>query len=82
MWVSINDATEHWDIRSKSKSIIVVTLQIPKQNFDSLMRRELDEELSFTPWHALPEHRPIGEINLPEFDVRKNRKFLKKEIAS
>ena len=25
--------------------------------------RERPENLSFTPWHSLPEHRPIGGIN-------------------
>ncbi len=78
--LSINDATENWDIRSKSKSIVVATLQIPKQNFDSLMRRELDEELSFTPWHALPEHRPIGEINLARKEIYQELSKFRHEL--
>lgn len=76
--VSINDATENWEIQSKS--IIVATLQIPKQNFDSLMRRELDEELSFTPWHALPEHRPIGEINLARKEIYQELSKFRHEL--
>ncbi|MDJ0583404.1 hypothetical protein [Crocosphaera sp.] len=76
----INDATENWDIRPKSKSIVVATLQIPKQNFDSLMRRELDEELSFTPWHALPEHRPIGEMNLARKEIYQELSKFRHEL--
>jgi hypothetical protein len=32
--------------------------QLPFGNSDAL-----GENLSFTPWHALPEHRPLGGIN-------------------
>jgi hypothetical protein len=26
-------------------------------------RDDFGERLSFTPWHALPQHRPLGAIN-------------------
>lgn len=42
---------------------LVGTLRIPKQSFQSSKRMELAENLSFTPWHSLPEHRPLGGIN-------------------
>ncbi|MEP0920052.1 catalase family protein [Leptolyngbya sp. DQ-M1] len=42
----------------------VATITIPPQVFDSIERKELDESLSFTPWHTLPEHEPVGSINL------------------
>ena len=74
----IDDATAFWD--AKSKSIVVATLQIPKQNFDFPMRRELDEELSFTPWHALPEHRPIGEINLARQPIYQEMSKLRHDL--
>lgn len=41
----------------------VATLHIAAQDFDTPQRRELGESLSFTPWHALPGHRPLGGIN-------------------
>jgi len=41
----------------------VATIRIPSQEFNSEERRKLGENLSFTPWHALPEHRPLGGIN-------------------
>ncbi len=42
---------------------VVATLRIPQQSFQSLKRMELAENLSFTPWHSLPEHRPLGGVN-------------------
>ena len=41
----------------------VATIKIPLQSFATPERDELGENLSFTPWHALPEHRPLGGIN-------------------
>ncbi len=41
----------------------VATLEIPAQEFDTAKVRDLDESLSFTPWHAIEAHRPLGGIN-------------------
>jgi hypothetical protein len=41
----------------------VATLRIPPQTFDTPEQMERGEHLSFTPWHSLPEHRPLGGIN-------------------
>jgi len=41
----------------------VATVRIPRQEFDSEAQRDFGENLSFTPWHCLPEHRPLGGIN-------------------
>ena len=41
----------------------VATIKIRQQQFDSEQQREFGENLSFTPWHSLPEHRPLGGIN-------------------
>lgn len=41
----------------------VATIRIPAQEFDTPERRTFGENLSFTPWHSLPEHRPLGGIN-------------------
>ena len=30
--------------------------------FDGAAQQAFCENLSFTPWHSLPEHRPIGGI--------------------
>jgi len=41
----------------------VATIRIPRQEFDSEKQRTFGENLSYSPWHALPEHRPLGGIN-------------------
>ncbi len=41
----------------------VATLRIPRQDFDTKERDQFCEHLSFTPWHSLPEHRPLGRTN-------------------
>lgn len=38
----------------------VATIRIPRQELQSQI---FAENLSFTPWHALPNHRPLGGIN-------------------
>lgn len=41
----------------------VATIRILRQEFDSDEQRAFGENLSFTPWHSLPAHRPLGGIN-------------------
>jgi hypothetical protein len=41
----------------------VATLRILQQSFDTEAVRTYGENLSFTPWHCLPEHRPLGALN-------------------
>lgn len=58
----IEDATVEWR-ESVSPFVKVAKITIPAQDFDSDERRKLTEVLSYTPWHCLPEHRPLGGIN-------------------
>jgi hypothetical protein len=41
----------------------VATVTIPRQDVGSPEQRAFAENLSFNPWHCLPEHRPIGGVN-------------------
>lgn len=41
----------------------VATIRILKQDFDNPAHDRFGENLSFNPWRALPEHRPLGGIN-------------------
>lgn len=41
----------------------VARIIIPAQRFDAPEQRAMCENLSFTPWHGLEEHRPLGGIN-------------------
>jgi hypothetical protein len=58
----IEDPGKEWS-EAASPFRKVATLRIFRQDFDSAKQREFGENLSYTPWHALPEHRPLGGIN-------------------
>lgn len=38
----------------------VATLRIPKQTFTSQAQLDFARQLSYNPWHCIPEHRPLG----------------------
>lgn len=38
-------------------------IRIPEQVFDTPEQNKFCENLSFTPWHSLPEHKPLGAVN-------------------
>lgn len=58
----VEDATVTWE-ESDSPFVKVATIRIPQQTFDTPAQDEFCENLSFNPWHTLPEHRPLGNIN-------------------
>jgi cytochrome c peroxidase len=41
----------------------VATIEVDAQDFDFPARWDWGNKLSFSPWHALEEHRPLGGIN-------------------
>jgi hypothetical protein len=55
----IDDPTVEWDTPIQK----VAAISIPPQDFDRPEQVRFGEGLSYTPWHALPEHRPVGQIN-------------------
>ncbi|MEO5648057.1 MAG: nuclear transport factor 2 family protein [Chitinophagaceae bacterium] len=83
----VEDPTVEW----KSDFIKCATIKIPKQVFDTPSQNALGENLSFTPWHSLPEHRPIGGINrgrkhayeaMASFRLERNHVDLKNTAAA
>jgi hypothetical protein len=58
----IEDPRVEWR-ESQSPMRKVATLRILPQTFDTDERNTYGENLSFTPWRSLPEHRPLGGIN-------------------
>ena len=46
-----------------SKFNRVAQITIPPQSFDTDAKNIYCDNLSFQPWHAVPEHRPLGSIN-------------------
>lgn len=58
----VEDPTIEWD-SAASPFVKIATITIPKQKFDSKDQMDFCENLSMTPWHSLPEQRPLGGIN-------------------
>jgi hypothetical protein len=57
----LDRATLRWD-EGVSKPIHVATLILPRQDLDARGQSTYGENLAFNPWHALPEHEPVGSI--------------------
>jgi hypothetical protein len=55
----IEDATHLWQTPTQK----VAAIRVPRQSFDTAAQMEFCENLSFSPWHALKEHRPLGSLN-------------------
>ena len=58
----VEDPTIAWD-EAASPYRKVATLRIPPQAFESPAQMQSCENMAFSPWHTLPEHRPLGGIN-------------------
>ena len=75
----IEDAAIAWS-ESDSPFLPVARITIPRQGFDSPERIALGENLSFTPWHGLDAHRPLGGINRVRRSVYEAVSRLRHEI--
>lgn len=60
--MSVEDSMTEWK-EAQAPFYKVATIHIPKQVFDTPEQNKFCENLSFTPWHALVEHKPLGGIN-------------------
>ena len=58
----IEDSTTRWS-EEDSPFVKVARITIPKQTFDSDAQKNHCENLSFSPWHGVKAHRPLGSIN-------------------
>ena len=61
-YMPIEDPSIEWK-ESDSPFITVAKITIPKQAFDTQEQQLFCENLSYSPWNSLAEHRPIGELN-------------------
>lgn len=60
--LDVEDALTEWK-EVDAPFFKVATLRIAAQRFDTAEQDQFCENLSFTPWHSLPEHKPLGGIN-------------------
>jgi hypothetical protein len=69
----VEDPTVRWK-ESQAPFVRVADIHIPAQEFDTPSRNAFCESLSFNPWHAHVDHRPLGGLN-------RIRKAVYEEIA-
>ncbi|NQV25538.1 MAG: hypothetical protein HQ518_14355 [Rhodopirellula sp.] len=55
----VEDASVEW----KTPFTRIAELTIPAHEFNTAAQNTFGENLSFNPWHSLPEHRPLGGLN-------------------
>jgi hypothetical protein len=60
--MSVENSMVEWK-EEDAPFVRVATITIPRQQFATAERDQLGENLSFSPWHALPAHRPLGAVN-------------------
>jgi hypothetical protein len=58
----IENAAVRWP-QKLSPYVPAATIRIPKQRFDSPAQLRFGNTLVYTPWHCIPEHRPLGNQN-------------------
>ncbi|HVY47645.1 MAG TPA: catalase [Minicystis sp.] len=58
----IENASKEWD-ESVAPLVHVGDVVMPPQDIEAPGMKEFCQELSFNPWHALAEHKPMGHIN-------------------
>lgn len=69
----VDDATRPWE----GPLVPVATITIPKQAFQSAAQDAFAETISFSPWHCLPDHRPLGTVNLARRRVYRAASLLR-----
>lgn len=77
----IEDASLLWD-EKVSPFRKIATIRIPSQQFDSAAQMDFGDNLSFTPWHSLPEHRPLGGINRARREIYQDLSKFRHELNS
>jgi hypothetical protein len=63
----IEDATVEWT----SPFVKLATIKIHKQDFDTEEQDKMGNGLSYSPWHSLPDHRPLGGLNRARREIYK-----------
>jgi hypothetical protein len=58
----VEDTGTNWE-ESVARPEHVAEIVIPAQDLLSAERYRFCENLSFNPWHSLPEHKPLGAVN-------------------
>jgi Catalase len=60
--MDVEDSRIEWK-EAEAPFYKLATIRVLPQTFDTPEQNKFCENLSFTPWHALPEHKPLGVTN-------------------
>lgn len=60
--MSVEDSMTEWT-EEDAPFYPVARLHVLQQVFDTPVQNAFCESLTFNPWHALPEHKPLGSMN-------------------
>ena len=62
----IENSAVRWS-ETTSPFIPVATVHMPRQHYDHDKMAEFTQRLKMNPWHCLPEHKPLGNLNRARF---------------
>ena len=77
--MSVEDSQTEWK-EVDAPFFKVAAIRIPQQTFATEARDRLAEDLSFNPWHALAQHRPLGGVNRIRRLVYRRISNLRREL--
>ena len=75
----IENASVRWPQRL-SPLVPAAILRIPKQSFDSPAQLAFAHNLSYNPWHCVPEHRPLGNQNRGRYRIYQELSRLRQSM--
>jgi catalase len=58
----VEDASKQWPADVSPWQTVGRITVVPQNSYSDKRQRFVDEQLSFTPWHALASHQPLGGI--------------------
>jgi hypothetical protein len=76
---------EHASVRwaaPNSPPVVVATLELPSQRFDTDAQLAFASRLSINPWHCLPAHRPLGNQNRGRLRIYRTLSLLRQHMNS
>ncbi|MBJ7416090.1 MAG: hypothetical protein JHC88_11685, partial [Niveispirillum sp.] len=78
--MSVEDPRYEWS-ETEAPFQEVARIEIPKQDFNTEPQNAACEASSYNPWHALPDHKPLGGVNRMRKAIYERIFELRRETA-
>jgi hypothetical protein len=75
----VENASVRWP-EKLSPHVPAALLRIPKQKFDAPAQLAFAHNLSYNPWHAVAEHRPLGNQNRARYRIYRELSHLRQSM--